>query len=379
METVEATSMEYLDTIMENAEYIDTVKGKLPLTEAAKMIAKDKSQHEQLFNPYYIRKVRIECYKKLVCIGFSFLCLFGSFFALRNLQASMSRENDDPIIGLITFGCLRLLMWFGGLLASSLVARIRAKWTLVIAAVLFLLYPIANFYPTAYTLIPCALMAGIGVGMIWNAEGVYMINLAAKYALVSNGKLLGIIGKFNGVVFTLYQGSHLLGNLLSSLILSDKIKWFPNSSNNFGLTEADISNSNDSINSHVFASFPNDTVNFPMKFPVNHCGIDFYTYGLALNTTLNTNVAKVDPRQYYLLFGILTALGCIGFLILCFGLKPLKTLKTPGNANMLTNLKQFFMMFGNPRILLLLLLMLYIGFSGSVLMADYTKVGWVNL
>lgn len=346
------------------------------------MIAKDRSKHPELFNKFYIRKVRMDCYKKLVCIGFSFLCLFGSFFTLRNLQSSNS--GDDPSLGLITFGCLTSLMWFGGLVSSPILSRIRPKWTLVVASLPFLLYPMANFYPKSYTLIPCALFAGCGVGMLWNSEGVYMINLAATYALASRRPLIEVIGKFNGLIFTMYQCSHFVGNLLSSIILSEDINWFPNADNAdehtrivkdtiSNLTSMNISyqTSNASMYTTMTTIDPSLLDVYPSLLDV--CGLEFYSSG---QTSLSTR--KVDPRQNWILLAILTALAFIGFLNLCIFLQPLKTLRTTGNNSIIDNLKSFLKMFTNPRVLLLIPYMAYPGLSGSLAMADYTKVRQFN-
>ena len=348
-----ATSMEYLDTILENAEYIDTVQGKLPLAEAAKMIAKDRSKHTELFDRSHVKNVRKDCYKRLALIGFSFLCLFASFFTLRNLQSSNS--GSDPTLGLITFGCLQSLMWLGALISSPILSKIRPKWTLVVASAAFTFYAVANFYPAKYTLIPCSLLAGCGVGILWIAEGIYMINLAATYALVSKKPMMEVVSKFNGVVFTMMQCSHFIGNLLSSIILSEDINWFPN--RKLG---------NPKQLSNFSAVGPANTTGHQ---PSATCGLDFYSQEQTVQSVRN-----VDPIQNMVLLAILTALALIGFLTLCALLPPLKILRTTGNNSILTNLKSFIRMFRNPRVLLLVFYMMYPGLSGSVAMADYTKV-----
>lgn len=356
---VAATSMEYLDTILENAEYIDTVQGKLPLAEAARMIAQDRSKHTELFEKSHVTNIRKDCYKRLVVIGFSFLCLFASFFTLRNLQSSNS--GSDPKLGLITFGCLQSLMWLGALISSPILSKIRPKWTLVVASLAFILYAVANFYPARYTLIPCSLLAGCGVGILWNAEGIYMINLAATYALVSRKPMMEVVSKFNGVIFTMMQCCHFVGNLLSSIILSEDINWFPN-------RETGNLQSNQSHHPHLHAL--NSSTPAAVTGPEHLiCGVEFYSQEQSIQSVRN-----VDPIQNFTLLGILTTLALVGCLTLCAFLPPLKIVRTTGNNSISHNLKSFIKMFANPRVLLLVFYMMYPGLSGSVAMADYTKV-----
>ena len=353
MEVKELASLEYLDTIMENAEYIDTVRGKLPLAEAAKMIAQDRSKQDELFTEAHISKVRKQCYRKLICVGFSFACLFSTFFCLRNLQSSNS--GDDPILGLITFGCLTCLTWFGVLAAASVIYYLRPKWCLVIASVPCMLYTAANFYPSKATLIPAALLSGLGIGMLWSSEGIYMINLAATYALVSKKPMIEVIGKFNGVVFTMYQSSHLSGNLLSSRILGDRIEWFPKT---HSATDVDIA-----------AAVSNGTSELPIKLTTQACGLNF-----ALSSQVVNRFNQVDPRQNIILLSVLMAIAFLGFLNLVLLLKPLNTVKASVSSSLLQNLRSFVKMFADVKSWLLVPFMMYPGISGSIAMADYTKV-----
>lgn len=364
--------MDYLDTILENAEYIDTVQGKLPLANAARLISQDKLKHHQLFNEIHVQKIRNDCYKRLLCIGFGFLCLFSSAFALRNLQSSL--PGYDPTLGLITFGCLRLLTWFGGLIAASIVSKLRPKWTMVVGTIGFILYPMSNIYPVSYILIPCALMCSVSVGMVWGAEGVYMINLAATYAFVSQKSLMSVIGTFNGAVAMLFQSSHVLGNLLTSLLLSDQIQWFSPLSTLKGNATAPLVNlstvyASTSI-SYDEADFwsANEGNTTSASYNVPLCGLEFYSIEQQL-----VGARNVDPRQYHLVFGVFIALSFIGFGFMLL-LKPLKIVRTTGNNNIAFNMVRLLKTVVNPRILLLTPCVMGVGLSSSIVMADYTKV-----
>lgn len=359
-----STSMEYLDTVMENAEYVDTLKGKLPLAEAARMIAQDQSKRAELFTQSHVRKFEIQCYKRLVCIGFGFACLYASFFCLRNLQSSNS--GADPTLGLITFGCLSLLVWLGDLLSIQVIYYIRPKWCLVLASTPFILYAGANFYPSKFTLIPSALLFGLGQGMLWSSEGIYMINLSANYAMVSRKSLLEVIGKFNSVIFGMHMTSGFIGNIIGFVILS-------NGNKHSQAFDRDLPNNQ----SHISPAATNVTSTDGPYLSGNSteliCGLDFY---LSNAEQPAISMDEIDPVQRFILIGVVSGLALIGCMNFIFLLQPLKTVKITGNNSFIKNFGSFLNMFTKPKIWLILPLMLFPGIANSVFVADFTKV-WI--
>lgn len=326
---------------MENAEYVDTIKGKLPLAEAAKMIAQDRSKREELFTESHVHKFKVQCYKRLICIGFGFCCIFASFFCLRGLQSSNS--GDDPMLGLLTFACLTVLTWLGDLLSIQVIYYIRPKWCLVISSVPFILYAAANFYPSPFTLIPSALLTGVGIGMMWSSEGIYMINLAANYAMVSRKSLLEVIGKFNSVIFGMHMISGFIGNILGYAILSTGKDH--SVGENFSV--------NNSLNENSTAV----------------CGLDFYS-----SDQVARPLDEVDPGRKMILIAVVTGLaviGCVNFIVF---LRPLKTVKVTGNNNIIKIFSSFLRMFTKVEMWLLVPLMLFPGIGNSLMVADFTKV-----
>lgn len=241
-------------------------------------------------------------------------------------------------------------------MSNTVMNRVRPKWSLVIASLPFILYNVAHFYPASYTLIPGALLVGVGLGMIWASEGVYMINLAATYAMVTRKPLMEVIGKFNTVIFTMHQSAHLCGNLLSSVLLDKNI---------FG-SNVDIINDTTSV-----ALSPNSTGVSDL-----HCGKDFYQLSEKAVTAAK---GDIDQTQLTILYGVLMVLAVVGSLNLAILLRPLKTPKVAGNSNLLKNMLSFMKMFGKLKIWLLTPFMAYSGFSASIIMADYTKVGRIVL
>lgn len=285
------------DDIFDNPEYIDTLEGRLSLAEAARMIAKDSSQHNRLFDKSHATRTLRDCYKRLFTIGAAFLCIFSSYYSLRNQQSSMGSNRQ---LNLLTYGFCYLLLWFGGICASPIIHRIRPKYAMVMASLMFFPYSIANFLPQYYTLLPAALCAGCGFGLLFAAEGVYLMNTASTYALVSGKNLVEVIGNFNAVIFSFFMGSSVLGNLLSSLILGnlfDRHILLP------------------SVNVTEYSNTTNVTEE---TMTVSHCGLDFYSY------PVTSEAAVIPTKKKHIFFGVCLTLSAIGSLILIIFLKKLK-------------------------------------------------------
>ena len=94
------------------------------------------------------------------------------------------------------------------------------KWTLFVAWFFYGLHVAANLYPRWWTLIPSAVLSGTMGGMVWIAHGIYITSLAIKHAENTGAGLHRTLANFNGITFAIFSLTHVVGNLMSALILS---------------------------------------------------------------------------------------------------------------------------------------------------------------
>ena len=57
---------------------------------------------------------------------------------------------------------------------SFLIKLLKVKWTLVVSILCYSSYIAAQFYPEFYTLIPTALILGLGAAPMWSAKCTYL-------------------------------------------------------------------------------------------------------------------------------------------------------------------------------------------------------------
>jgi hypothetical protein len=57
---------------------------------------------------------------------------------------------------------------------------VQVKWTLVVCVFCYSTYIAAQFYPRFYTLIPSAMVLGMGAAPLWSSESTYLTQVAQR-------------------------------------------------------------------------------------------------------------------------------------------------------------------------------------------------------
>ncbi|XP_052248265.1 protein unc-93 homolog A-like isoform X2 [Dreissena polymorpha] len=283
--------------------------------------------------PLPMSKLRIM--KNVFVVSFGFLCLFTSFQSLSNLQSSLNKEEGLGVGGLsIIYGALVVSCMF---VPPVLIARLGCKWTIPIAMLCYVLYMVANFYAIWGTIVPSAIILGLGAAPLWSAKCTYLTQAGVWYAKHTGSSEDDIINRFFGFFFMMFQTSQIWGNLLSSLVFKTEAK-------NVTVTEDDL----------------------------KKCGANFFP-GADPN---NTNLDKPPMEQIYTLCGIYTGCALLAVLVVAVGLDPIKLDKEePGDRKFSVHLclETFMHLWRNPLQKLLIVLTMYSGFEQAFMTGDYTK------
>lgn len=106
-------------------------------------------------------------------------------------------------------------------LPTFLIRKFTVKWTLVITVFGYSAYIAAQFHPTYATLMPGAVIVGLGAASLWSAKCTYLTHVGHQYAkLTGESDPEVIIVRFFGIFFLFFQSSSIWGNLISSSVLS---------------------------------------------------------------------------------------------------------------------------------------------------------------
>ena len=115
--------------------------------------------------------------KNVYMLCLVFLFEFSAFQGLANLQSSINCEGLDGFKGL---GTISLAVTYVSLLLSSFVlpsymmSRLGPKWTIAICVACYMVYTAANYYPTAYTMIPASIIMGAAGAPLLTAQAAYV-------------------------------------------------------------------------------------------------------------------------------------------------------------------------------------------------------------
>ena len=123
-------------------------------------------------------------YKNLLLISGAFFLLFLAFENLSKLQSSINKAaNLGTWSSTAVYASLILSCMF---MPTILIKYLKVKWTLVVSMFCYTTYMAAQFYPEFYTLIPTALILGLGAAPLWSAKCTYLNQVRYHHCFILN-------------------------------------------------------------------------------------------------------------------------------------------------------------------------------------------------
>ena len=99
---------------------------------------------------------------------------------------------------------------------TIMIKKLTVKWTMVVSIFCYSAYIAAQFHPQFYTLVPGAIILGLGAAPMWSAKCTYLSQVGNIYGELTSQPVEPIIVKFFGIFFLFFQSSSIWGNLISS-------------------------------------------------------------------------------------------------------------------------------------------------------------------
>merc|ERR1719510_1467114 len=104
---------------------------------------------------------------------------------------------------------------------TIMIKKLTVKWTMVVSIFGYSVYIGTQFYPEFYTLIPGAIVLGLGAAPMWSAKCTYLSQVGNIYGQLTDKPVEPIIVSFFGIFFLFFQSASIWGNLISSLVLGN--------------------------------------------------------------------------------------------------------------------------------------------------------------
>jgi len=353
----------------ENETLTSQSSTRVLLANAARDIACEKGydgkedvilrKQEELQQIATAKRERRRYLKNIFVLCLSFFFIFTSYLALRNLQSSINAKGG---LGMYAFSALYACFFIGCIFATTIVQRLRPKWSMLVCFVGISTYDIANFYPNFYTLVPTSGVVGFSLGVIWTAHATYISNVAVGYADLTGEKLGDILVKFNGIHFAFYQLAQIIGGLLSSFVLNN-----PPTGNSVGANYSDI---------YIFENNSNTTTSLELLpgmrgvLSRGHCGID---YCPSKSSSSNSTESEVDSVMVYTLLGIFSVCSVVGIIVLLLFLDRLEGVMKKKQTDLGKQLSAVFRFYANRKVVCLVGIMFYSMLQSSFMFGEFTK------
>ena len=154
------------------------------------------------------RMTKNQIIKNLLVVSFAFLCLFTSFGSLQNLQSSL---HDIEGLGTVGLSCIYAALVISCLFVPPpLIDFLGCKWTVAFSMLCYILFMAANMHARWWTIIPSALILGLGAAPLWSAKCTYLTQTGTWYARMMGTTDDDVINRFFGVFFMLFHASEYI-------------------------------------------------------------------------------------------------------------------------------------------------------------------------
>ncbi|XP_046542819.1 protein unc-93 homolog A-like [Haliotis rubra] len=256
-----------------------------------------------------------------------------AFSGLQNLEASLNLD-----LGIYSLAALTGSGLITSLIAPAIIRFTGCKGALVLSWISFGVFVGSNYYPKTYTLIPGSVIIGLGTGLLWTAQGVYVTTSAVDYSKVTKENLDSVVSRFFGIFCMAFQSTQIWGNLISSLV-------FNNVSNNITIDD------------------------------VTHCGAKDCPGNLPpFSNETSAESRKPDDTTVYVLLTIYLGCVVVGLIITVLFLKPITPRGSENDMGVVALLSSTLkLLVTDINMALLAPLCLYTGMEQVYLFAEYTK------
>ena len=118
-------------------------------------------------------------YRNVFGLSIAFVTVFCAFIGLQNLQSSINAEGG---LGLASLSVLYAVFFLSGFVTPGIVRLFGTKYSLLLGFICHLIYSLANYHPTWYTLIPSSVAFGFASAPVWVAATTHITEVAVTIA-----------------------------------------------------------------------------------------------------------------------------------------------------------------------------------------------------
>ena len=141
------------------------------------------------------------------------------FTAFNMTQALETTVSDDKTLATVTLSVIYAVFTLTTIFAPKVVSVLGPRLSMTLGAVPYVLLVFANIAPSWALLIPASAGVGLGAGVLWTGQGIYMSRCAIREAAATGEPVDTVTGRLNALFWTAFQFNGAVGCIVSSVLL----------------------------------------------------------------------------------------------------------------------------------------------------------------
>lgn len=165
----------------------------------------------------YVKGVKSSIWRNVGLLTLGIHLNYTAYFGIGNYQLIL---NSDQILYSVSSKLtLAFYALSSYLFPTILVSKLGLRKTVIMTFAFFITYTLANYYPTWYTLIPTAILRGMGGGIVWSIKGTCLATWGNQLSQITNESIEFSVPRFFGIFFGGYQASFITAIMISSFLI----------------------------------------------------------------------------------------------------------------------------------------------------------------
>ncbi len=149
----------------------------------------------------------------LLTTGFFFV--FAAFNTVQMLESSVL---SDKQLAFTTLSVIYAVFAATNIVAPKVVSLLGPRLGMFLGSLCYVLLVAANIFPSWGTLVPASALVGVGAGVLWTSQNIYMSRCAAREARATGERVDDVTSRFNGIFWAGFQLNGAAGLCLAAVL-----------------------------------------------------------------------------------------------------------------------------------------------------------------
>lgn len=156
--------------------------------------------------------------RNIFLLSLAFGLIFFSFSGTQQFVTVLFEKSNRPDLGYWSLGLIYISLMVSNFLAVRLIPWLGLKRLMIFGTISYSVYILAIGFFWIPAVLASSMVLGFGAALLWNSQGVYLVQAAAKD---KTGEAAGVFSTIWGLAT--FAGILITGLILDSRVLSDKL------------------------------------------------------------------------------------------------------------------------------------------------------------